>query len=172
VTTTPAGLARKFQAVADDIEKGDRLASLAAAEVVKYSVLSAAATRGTHPRPTWVKIPKTTTRNAIVLMYGGFAYLAERGSYKAPGGWDQRPKKRSGKLIRRAQRAAVKRGSDARNFNRAALAGHGFGPVAAVHHPPAKAKPYWDSGVLKARPLAAEVWRRSVRRSLGRQFLG
>jgi hypothetical protein len=172
VTTTPAGLARKFRTVAHDLEAGDRAASIEAARVVQHEVLSAARTRGANPRQSWVRIPKTTTTNAIVMLYGGFAYLAEKGSYKAPLGWDIRPRKATAGKIKRARASAVKRGSDARNYNRAALAGHGFGPVATVHHPPVKAKRFWHAGVETARPLTTQVWRRSVRRSLGRQFLG
>jgi hypothetical protein len=81
-------------------------------------------------RPSWVKyVVEGNPNGAVGKLYprGGFAYLAELGSYKKPGGY---PIPRPGRRRRRRSR----------------------GWIGPFHHPPIKPQPWWASGWDAAKP--------------------
>jgi hypothetical protein len=165
-------LTKKLDGLAQDLAKGDSGAAIAAGVVARNAILAAARARA-HLKVTdgWVRTRPArgpgSSPAVIIQARGGFAHLAERGSYKKPDGYDIGVKK----VTARRRRNAARSGREL--TEKRVLASASFGPVTGpVHHPPQRATPFWEAGVVAARPLTVEVWRRAVRRDLAKHFRG
>ena len=106
--------------------------------------------RTPRPRASWVRYEVKGTSSgaeAEIRVFGGFAVLAEKGSYKKPNGYIIRPRVRSaGALARRR------------------------GWIGPFHHPRIPAQPWWDRGVMTAWPRVPGMYMDAVGREISKHF--
>ena len=131
----------------------------------------------------WVryKAPKVEqgTASTILQVRGGFAYLTELGSYKAPIGWVIRPQQATTRSVRSRARKTVGRGAkitaadldSARGSYKRALRPP-YGPKARVWHKYLRARPWFFEGARDSRQFAAAMASRSFRKALSRRLSG
>lgn len=100
------------------------------------------------PAPFWVKykvVPTADGAKGWVGPRGGFAYLADLGSYKHPSGYPVRSHRRRAKFAE----SGVRR---------------------AAWHPPIKAQPWWQAGVDRAATEIPDIYQQAVVAELRKQF--
>jgi len=154
VADSPAQLAAKLRRLPVAVKQREKAGLSARARITREFILSAAASRSRLVKPSWVRA-RIIGEFAEVRLRGGFAHLIEKGSYKAPEGWLEFPKQVSGRRIRSAARRGVTL-SQSRALNTP------YGPKAAVHHPPAHAKPFWERGLIASRRPARQAYERET----------
>jgi len=147
---TPAEFRERLVKFAGDQPSAMEQATNRAALHVKRSMLFAATSRVKRtpkPKGWWVQYVVSgnpTGATAKVYPYGGYAILAEKGSYKKPGGYQiPRPSRRRRK---------------------------GTGWRGPFLHPAIKAQPWWQDGWDRARPGVARVYYEAENDAVARRF--
>jgi len=147
-------LASKLRKLPREMKERDKRGLQARAKVTREFILAAASSRTKLVRPNWVQT-RIIGSVAEVRLRGGFAYLTEKGSYKAPDGWVETPREVSNRRIRNAARKGL-------TVSQAKALNTPWGPKAAVIHPPLHAKPFWERGLTASRGPAKKAYERET----------
>lgn len=128
----------------------ERATARAALAVKRETYASALARvrRTPKPAPRWVGYKVVGDQDgaeAKIRARGGFAYLADLGSYKHPQGYPMRPHKRRAKFAESGARRAA-------------------------WHPPIPAQAWWQDGVDRAAPSITRIYYEAVSDEVARQF--
>ncbi len=148
-TVTPAQFAHKMAKVAKAVKEQDKKAIAKRALVTKEIVTATAQSRSGLARKyavknRWVRNKPLPGDAQLVSLRGGFAHLAEKGSWRYPSGYD---------MI--ATNASVL----------------SWGPglaAASVKHPAQRAHPFWLAGIHAAEEPGLEAYRKEIRNSIAR----